>query len=304
MDNTVTILMSTYNGEKYLDEQLESIYNQTIKYKINIVVRDDGSTDNTLNILKKWNKRLNMKIIEGKNKGVVKSFNELLSIAPKADYYAFSDQDDVWDKDKLEVAINMLENDEKENEPKLYFSNASLVDDRLNKFNRNVHSEDIEINLIKIMICNPALGCTMVFNKEALEMINKINIKNSPMHDKTALIITFLTGKVIYDSQPRMLYRQHDNNVMGTGNSLKKRLRQIYQLWIKNNNCSIDSYSNELLYKMDKIISKEQKDILNMFSEYKINFRYRINLVFNKRVSTGKGRIDRSFKIRVLLGLA
>ena len=87
--------MSTYNGEAFVAEQLESIINQTYK-NIEIVIRDDGSSDNTVGIIKEYQKKYNnIKLYEGKNVGFVKSFFELLSLA-KADYYSYADQDDVW----------------------------------------------------------------------------------------------------------------------------------------------------------------------------------------------------------------
>ena len=90
----ILILMSTYNGEKYLREQIESIRNQTIKEDIEILVRDDGSKDGTLEILEEYAEIGTLQFIRGKNIGSAQSFHELLRIAPKYDYYAFADQDD------------------------------------------------------------------------------------------------------------------------------------------------------------------------------------------------------------------
>ncbi|HOV15546.1 MAG TPA: glycosyltransferase, partial [Spirochaetota bacterium] len=122
----INILMSTYNGEKYLKEQLDSLLNQTYK-NIKIYIRDDGSSDNTLNILKEYNKENKINLFVGENIGFVKSFFWLIKNSDNADYYSFSDQDDVWFPGKLEKAINLL-NKYDSQIPTLYFSNFDYYD--------------------------------------------------------------------------------------------------------------------------------------------------------------------------------
>ena len=121
----VCVLLSTYNGEKYLKEQLDSVLNQK-DITLNFLVRDDGSTDSTIDILKQYEKEGKIKLIVGKNIGYKKSFYELAKLAPLSDYYAFCDQDDVWDDDKLITAVNMLER-ENNSIPLLYFSALRVV---------------------------------------------------------------------------------------------------------------------------------------------------------------------------------
>ena len=105
----VCVLMSTYNGEKYLKEQIDSILKQK-GVKVNLLVRDDGSTDNTLSLLEEYKKKGLLDYCCGSNMKPARSFMELLSIAPDSDYYAFSDQDDYWEHDKL---FNAVKNTEK-----------------------------------------------------------------------------------------------------------------------------------------------------------------------------------------------
>ena len=108
-DKKVTILMSTYNGEKYLEEQIDSLLNQTYK-NISILIRDDGSKDNTVHIIKEKKKSNdNITLIEGKNVGFIKSFLELINLAEKSDYYAYCDQDDVWMEEKIQRAVEFFE---------------------------------------------------------------------------------------------------------------------------------------------------------------------------------------------------
>ena len=118
---TVQVLMSTYNGEKYIREQLNSIINQTYP-SIKILVRDDGSSDGTIEILEEYAAKYdNMAYYAGKNLGVIQSFLQLLKDSDDSSaYYAFSDQDDVWLPEKIEKAVEMIENNKEVEQPILY----------------------------------------------------------------------------------------------------------------------------------------------------------------------------------------
>ena len=124
----VVVLLSTYNGERFLEEQLESIVAQKGVTPI-IIVRDDGSTDNTCKILDKWQKKNALRWYNGPNMGPARSFLNLLRDSDDEDYYAFSDQDDYWLPEKLDVAISKLA--PYKDEPALYFCQTQLVDKNL-----------------------------------------------------------------------------------------------------------------------------------------------------------------------------
>ena len=123
--NHVVVLLSTYNGERFLEEQLESIVAQK-GVKPTIIVRDDGSTDRTREILDKWQEGGRLRWYNGPNMGPARSFLNLLRDSDDADYYAFSDQDDYWLPEKLDVATSKLA--PYGDEPALYFSQTQLVD--------------------------------------------------------------------------------------------------------------------------------------------------------------------------------
>ena len=128
----VTILLSSYNGETYLDEQLESIVAQK-GVMTDILVRDDGSSDHTCDILDQWQQKTSLRWYSGENIGPARSFMDLLRQADDSCYYAFSDQDDYWLSDKLKVAVDKLESYERR--PALYFCQTELVDKKLNRVN-------------------------------------------------------------------------------------------------------------------------------------------------------------------------
>ena len=127
---SVQVVMSTYNGEKYLKEQIDSILSQE-GVDVRLYIRDDGSSDRTTDILASYQEHKNVKIEKGNNLGFAKSFLTALDECDEADYYAFSDQDDVWEKDKLSTAIEILE-EESQSTPLLYCSALQRVDENLN----------------------------------------------------------------------------------------------------------------------------------------------------------------------------
>lgn len=127
---TVMVLLSTYNGEKYLKEQIDSVLSQK-NVNVNILVRDDGSYDETKTILQKYQDEGKLKWYTGNNLKATYSFLDLLHNTPKADYYAFCDQDDVWNENKLIMAINKLENLPKY-KPALYTGRLNITDSELN----------------------------------------------------------------------------------------------------------------------------------------------------------------------------
>ena len=121
----IAVLMSTYNGERYLREQIDSILNQKIEVCFDLIVRDDGSTDKTIEILKMYADAGKLFFSIGKNVGAARGFVNLLHENPGYDYYAFSDQDDVWNEDKLKKGITAIQDIKK---PALYCTNCELVD--------------------------------------------------------------------------------------------------------------------------------------------------------------------------------
>lgn len=299
----ITILLSTYNGEKYIESQLRSIKSQTIIDDIHVVIRDDGSKDNTVNIIERWKNDLSLTLITGENVGVTNSFSSLISAAPNSEYYAFADQDDIWNNNKIEKAIEYLKGYDN-SKPTLYFSNAQIADENGIPAGRNVHEKNVDLELPKVMACNPALGCTMVFNKKAMQLFRDTKIKKSPMHDKTMIILCLLLGHVVYDNNPSMLYRQHDNNVMARKNGILKRLKQFYRLWIKRDGVSLNEYAAEILDKTNDVISNEDREILTIFKNYKLNIKNRLKLIMTPMANTKKRKSNLSFKIRIFFGLA
>lgn len=214
----VAILMSTFNGEQYLESQIRSILNQTYK-NWQLYIRDDGSTDNTVNIIKKYCSLDNRIIFLNKdsrnNVGVVHSFMDLLKNI-EADYYMFSDQDDFWLKNKISDTLKVMLSSDSNNIPICVHTNYSTVDSKLHLKNNNVNRKTFS-KFEELLFCNCIVGCTMMINNKLRQLINfgDFNYSQIYMHDWWMGLIASEFGKVLYLKKSTMLYRQHNNNVVG-----------------------------------------------------------------------------------------
>lgn len=207
-DKKVAILLSTYNGEKYVKEQIDSLLNQTYK-NIQIYIRDDGSKDNTVKILEEYGNKINL--VVGKNKGFMKSFFELLTYCSDANYYAYCDQDDVWFENKIENSIKMLEEKNKD-VPLLYAGNFDYYDSNMKFIEHSKYKTKKPSFRNSIVEC-VAPGMTMCINKKARdEIVNNIPEK-CLFHDWWTYMICSGLGETIYDNTVSVKYRRHSNNV-------------------------------------------------------------------------------------------
>lgn len=249
--------MATYEGHAFLDDQIASIRSQSFS-DWNLWVSDDSVGDETWRCLKRWKAELGarLSILRGRRNGVVANFMSLVCNSEiSADYYAFSDQDDVWDHDKLERAVAWLSrlNDER---PALYCSRTLLVDE----------SNQTELGFSPAFARRPAFenalvqsiagGNTMVFNDAARSLL----IEAGPdvdvvMHDWWAyLVVAACGGEIYFDQTPSLRYRQHDRNLVGSGAGVLASLRRIrevhlkgvYRGWVDRNVAALERLGSQL----------------------------------------------------------
>jgi len=229
----IVILMTTYNGEKYLREQLASIENQDHK-NWHLCVSDDGSTDSTLSILNEFSSRKTGQVSifkTSQNLGFVGNFLSLVRRSEvSAQYYALADQDDIWCKNKLSKAINLLQ--VSDNEISLYCARTKLIDEGghfcgfspLFKNKANFNNE---------LVQSIGGGNTMVFNHPTRLLIAAAS-KNQqllPSHDWWFyLLVSGSGGQIIYDTESTVLYRQHDRNLVGTNIGIRANLDRLLRL--------------------------------------------------------------------------
>ena len=297
--STVTVLMSTYNGEKYLEEQIESIIRQE-GVNVKIFVRDDGSTDKTQELLERFQNEGILQWYTGKNLRSARSFLDLVIHAPKSDYYAFCDQDDVWNSDKLYRAMSKLESVGDESLPKLYCSNYQLVDSQLKDLPDNGHVSTVSFNAALVSSC--CTGCTVVFNRKVLEILKIGQPQALVMHDDWVHKVCLAVGGiVIYDEYRSLKYRQHEANVDGGVHDIKSRLRNI-AIRIR---------------KKDRIRSKQIKEILriyrNMMPDNNViladkiatytekNILDRVRLAYDQEIRAPYKRMNRGYRMAIIL---
>lgn len=294
----VLVLMSTYNGEKYLKEQIDSVLGQK-NINVDLLIRDDMSKDNTINILEEYSKKYNnISTIRGNNLGACYSFFELINKAKtNYSYYAFCDQDDIWLEDKLITGIKKLSVKKDNKKPSLYYSGQILVDENLNEiYNHKITTKRSEF---ANYIFNQTAGCTLIFNKKLLVLLKEYLPKNIYGHDVWSYKLCFaFNGNIIADSEGRILYRQHGKNVVGMNNGLKGKIERAKKYVFLY---SPSSYSRELLNGYSKNIEKEKLDFIKNVNNSNNSLKSRINLIFDKKIVFKSISLRMLFIIKILL---
>lgn len=284
MQETVDILLPTYNGEKYLKEQLDSLLEQTYK-NIRIIISDDCSKDNTPEILKEYeqkDKRIELYIQEN-NLGVVKNIEFLLKQV-KNKYYMLSDQDDVWLSEKVEKSLETL----KENQADLVFGDLEVVDEKLKTIypsfgdfmllNKKI-KKYIKSNKLNY-IYNCVTGCTILAKSETIQKILPLPTESKYLiHDHWIGLIVSIYGKVSYMSEKYIKYRQHGNNQVGT-NKISHgftKLEQVRKLFIDVKLGVFGTY-----VKHNEKFPKEMQELNTEIYEYFKNIENKKNFNFKK----------------------
>ncbi len=294
----IAIFMSTFNGERYVGKQLESLAKQNTESEIDLYIRDDGSTDKTDEIINYWKRKINIYYYKGKNCGPAKSFWELfLNDDIQADYYAFCDQDDIWDSDKIEVAIKHLKGD-----THLYASNCRIIDQDDNLIEKRRIEKSPGFLVQQLFVCGATQGCSMVFTKELRDFIFSKKISCVPMHDLIVLLYSASFGRVYWDNEPHFSYRYHANNVVAKGNK-KMITRKYYSLkrWIKNRN-QMKTVAKELIENRC-FVDEETLIFLNNIISSTWNIHSKIELCKEEKIKKCEKDSLRSFRMRVFLGI-
>jgi glycosyltransferase involved in cell wall biosynthesis len=219
--------MATYNGAPYIDEQIRSILAGQVRPS-RLVIRDDHSHDKTLELAQKLaaTSPSGVEFDIRKNKtglGAAKNFLSILNELPDdTDFVAFSDQDDIWEPWKLKRAIQLLSDEEIGDQPALYCSRQQLVDEQGHSIKLSPNYKR-QPSFSNALVENIATGCTVLINRRALSIAQALShpLPDIGFHDWWLnLIITGVGGKVIFDSEPSIKYRQHSTNVRGARVSL------------------------------------------------------------------------------------
>jgi rhamnosyltransferase len=281
--NKVYVMLSTYNGQKYLKEQIDSILGQE-EVNVQLLVRDDGSSDSTCDILKQYEKvNSNIKVYYEENIGYIKSFLKLVQYAgtEQGAYYSFSDQDDIWEKNKLIAAIRKMDCAGEE-EPVMYYSDLKVVD-KDDHFIRMANSWEGTIDKYMLAMFIGIRGCTMVHNNSLQQLLLRYQPGKISGHDTYVALLAFWSGRVVYDSNAYIHYRQTGENLSITGTSkwdkiyknfvyLKKRMTTRSNIHELNAKAVLDGYAD--------VVKEREK--LEKVAYYKKSWKTKIALLREK----------------------
>lgn len=276
MENRIDILMATYNGERYIRQQILSIISQT--YSLwNLYIHDDGSTDNTVLIIKEFClKDDRIKLIDDKTRfgHPASNFMHLLKHS-SANYICFCDQDDIWFENKLEILYNIL-NQKSQDKPCAIFSNAYLYEDGTNIINGQL---DYKIhNLKQLLFVNGGIhGNRTILNKAMKNEMLKFN-SHLNMHDHLLALIACSFGEIVYVDKPLFLYRQHRCNVSGLVEKsvLKRCIRGFSSLENKH-------LVSKEIYEVIKAFKEVYKDSISISDNQLIQVYLKMNSLSTTR---------------------
>ncbi len=299
-DKKVAIIMSTYNGEPFIRQQLDSILNQTYK-NIELVVRDDGSKDKTVEIIKEYQEKYeNIKFFQGENLGFVKSFFELLKLT-EADYYSYADQDDIWIENKIELAVNSL-NKLDEEKPNMAFGNSDYYDENMNFISSGEKNK--EYSFLKSLFACVGQGMTMTVNKKTRDMIIEKMPNTCFFHDWWTYILCIGLGNVAYSNVTTVKYRRRKENATSEGQGyIRLLIWRIKNLLFKNGMKDIKQQMfnfKELYYEE---LSEENKKIIDLFSNKKYNFFVALKKAFYPKRIRKSLVDDLALRIIFILGV-
>jgi rhamnosyltransferase len=264
----IHILLSTYNGEQFLAEQIQSIQQQTVQ-DWKLLIRDDGSTDRTREIIREFvaqDSRIHwINENESKNLGVIKSFHNLAQFE-EADVYFFSDQDDVWLPQKLELSLAEARKYPAEM-PLLVYMDLTVVNQDLEVLSSSMirsQSGHANTELVQELTENTVTGGVAMVNHALIQLWNQT--EDILMHDWYLALLATAFGKLVYIDQPGELYRQHEHNVLGArtwSKRIKKWLRPslLFRMYWD----LIERSQTQAAFLLDMPLSAEKREMVSAF---------------------------------------
>lgn len=271
-DNKINILMATYNGASYIAEQIESILSQTHNNWL-LTIRDDGSIDDTVEIITSYLSDSRIKLISKSEQGtgsakVNFSILMLYALDSNCNYFAFSDQDDIWHPDKLKIQIEILRTRESEYTPLLVHSDLEVVSETLEQihpsfmtFQNISHVENNQFQ--RLFSQNFVTGCTCLFNRALLERALPIS-PDAAMHDWWLALTAAAYGEILFCDQSLIKYRQHAENSVGAKGfySFINPLNNLFYKKLKQGPYEFDNMLSQLKSFKDHLVAQNGENQL------------------------------------------
>ncbi|ARS98988.1 glycosyltransferase family 2 protein [Klebsiella pneumoniae] len=293
----VDVILASYNGDKYIAEQIRSIlsnFDKLAGYDCRLLISDDSSNDNTIEVINTFvenDERIT--IVNMQKKGGVKENFYHLIVKTDADYVFFSDQDDFWLPDKMRIFLErfkILENDHTADvkKPILIHSDLCVADNVLSPVHRSMFSyQKLNKNptFAELLVSNSVTGCVMACNKSLIEIAKKNNLTNAIMHDWYIGLLASCYGQIDFIDKPMILYRQHDNNQVGakefTLNALLSVENVISILRKAKQSVRKTKEQAELfLFNNSSIMTNERKILESYISSFNKTYLARAKLFF------------------------
>jgi len=269
-NSLVAIFLCTFNGERFLRQQLDSLESQTHSNWI-LIVSDDGSTDRTMDVLLEYQanwQQGRIIIRNGPQKGFCHNFLSLACDSQiRADYYAFCDQDDVWLPTKLAVALDNINKNQKNDEAYVYCGRTSYVDENLRKVGISPLFSYPK-NFRNALIQSVAGGNTMVFNQKVKAYLEKAGLVDHPTHDWWVYqLVTGVGGVVFYDPNPQVLYRQHQDALVGGNSSFLAGLQRVWRLFFEGQLKKWGDMNIVALFSIKPMLTQSSQETLELYDK-------------------------------------
>ncbi|WP_413738008.1 glycosyltransferase family 2 protein [Sodalis sp. RH21] len=311
----IDVLLATYNGASYIKDQINSLlinFEYLQNYTCRILISDDGSTDNTIELINDLLISNKVILLDYKRKNGVRNNFTFLLKQTEADYVFFCDQDDLWLPKKMKIFMDHFTSNEMQNKPLLIHSDLCVSNKELSP----IHTSMFEYQKLNnnpsfghLLVSNSITGCVCAINNPLLILLKKSSISESIMHDWYAALVASAFGQIIYIPKSLILYRQHDKNQVGAkkltfGTTFfSKQLYSKYQSSLQSvekTRVQAELFLSDYGSYIDSVYLTQASDYINSF---KSNIFVRLYLFLFKDINkTGMSRIIGFFIVYVILG--
>lgn len=296
------VLLSTFNGERYVAEQIRSLTSQSIPPDY-LLIRDDGSSDNTIEIIlsEAVSDHTRLMLHRGSNVGAARSFIELFSLglSTDADIFFFCDQDDIWEANKVSTFLRAFS--PQGDMPEAVFSQLLLVDK--NNTALQTTRPPRRIGFGNSLIENVLTGCGLACNRSLLLMASREQLRDVDMHDHLIYVVGSLFGEIQYIEEPLTRYRQHDNNVIGYSTSTWMSIRRKLSRLGRERKHSKSRLASILISTFDGELQPDQRTTLRLVARSRNSVAARIQLILSRRLWRQKRMHELTWRSLCILGL-